>query len=137
MTLPVTFDERADDESCSLSEHLELNTFTMLHAVTGMDAAMTIGRAVPSEQARALAQFAAHALLAMRVAFVGRYPFDPPQQPAPAFEVLLDRAVHSLDDHAIKLAAALVAGREDLGEQRCAQALWRWVERTAPSARQR
>ena len=116
------------------AEYLELNTFTMLHAVTGMNAALTLGRALPSERARDLAHHAAHALLAMRVAFVGRYPIDSPQEPSAVFEVLVGRAVGSLDDHAIKFAAALVSAREDLGERRCAQALSRWVEKVAPSA---
>lgn len=116
------------------SEYLPLDTFTMLHAVTGMDAALTVGRALPYEAGRSLARHAAHALLAMRVAFVGRFPFDSPRQPAPAFELLAERSVRSLDDHAIKLAAALAAARADLGEERCAQALSRWVDKIAPSA---
>ena len=111
-------------------EYLELNTFTMLHAVTGMDAALTLGQALPEEQARQLAKYAAHALLAMRVAFVGRYPLGESQrQNSESFATLLQRALTSLDDHAIKLAAALNDAREDLGEDRCAEALARWVQR--------
>ena len=111
-------------------EYLELNTFTMLHAVTGMDAALTLGQALPEEQARQLAKYAAHALLAMRVAFVARYPLsESRRQTSESFATLLRRALESLDDHAIKLAAALNDAREDLGEDRCAEALGRWVQR--------
>ena len=111
-------------------EYLELNTFTMLHAVTGMDAALTLGQALPEEQARQLAKYAAHALLAMRVAFVARYPLsESRRQTSESFATLLRRALESLDDHAIKFAAALNDAREDLGEDRCAEALGRWVQR--------
>jgi hypothetical protein len=110
------------------AEYLPLNTFTMLHVVTGMDAALTLGRALPDPQARELANYAAHALLAMRVAFVGRYPFVEPRRTSDSFASLLRQAVASLDDHAIKLAAALRGAREDLGEARCADALACWVK---------
>ena len=71
-----------------------------------------------------LADGAAHGLLAMRVAFVGA--LDRPIAKAAPWAELRARAVASLDDHAIKLAAALDDGEGLEDELRCA-ALDAWL----------
>jgi hypothetical protein len=110
-------------------EHDTDVTFTLLHAVTGSDAALTLARLLPAEQGRALVDEASHALLAMRVAFVGA--LDRPIAKAAPWVELRARAVASLDDHAIKLAAALDDGEGLDDELRCA-ALDAWLSRLEP-----
>ncbi|MBL8740719.1 MAG: hypothetical protein JNK04_06490 [Myxococcales bacterium] len=110
------------------SEYLVQNTFTMLHAVTAMEAASALGRSLPEAQQAALARHAAHALLAARVAFVGRAklmraPVDTPE----GFEALVERAVASLDDHSIKLAAALSVKEGETPEAQRTEALAHWL----------
>jgi hypothetical protein len=125
--------EAAADEllTCALalftrSEHLPSATFTLLHAVTGMEAVGTLVRAVP-EQGATLVLHAAHALLAMRVAFVGRVnDVDAAPPPRESFAALSQRALESLDDHACKLAAALTAS-PTLDDATRATALQRWL----------
>jgi hypothetical protein len=127
---------QAADELCATalrmfleSEYLPSNTFTVLHAVTGMEAVRTLVRTcapLDSALAQALVENAALALSAMRVAFVGAWR-DPQHVPDEAARRDgLERAAHSLDDHAIKLAAALEAMPEISSLER-ARALERWL----------
>lgn len=108
-------------------EHAPAVTFTLLHAVTGSEAVLTLARILPLEQARVLVDEGAHALLAMRVAFVGELarPLPPATDDWPA---LVARAVASLDDHAIKLAAAL-DDPEGLEDDARRAALEAWLAR--------
>ncbi|MBS2011428.1 MAG: DUF4243 domain-containing protein [Deltaproteobacteria bacterium] len=121
-------------------EHAKTTTFTLLHAVTGAEAVLTLARKLSAERAHELVDEGAHALLAMRVAFVGR--LDRPLVAAPPWRELVTRAVTSLDDHAIKLAAAM-EDDEGLDDDVRRAALWAWLERVegesarAPSPRDR
>ncbi len=105
-------------------EHGPEVTFTLLHAITASEAVLTLTRMLSTETARALVDEASHALLAMRVAFVGA--LDRPLATTASWAELRSRAVASLDDHAIKLAAALdqPEGLDD--DLRCA-ALDAWL----------
>ncbi len=112
-------------------EYLPQATFTLLHGVTGMDAAAAIGAQLEPAGALALWRAAAHALLALRVSFIG----EVGARPVPAARASLDAAVavsiRSLDDHAIKLAAALVEATTSVPEPTRAAALERWAGRFA------
>jgi hypothetical protein len=105
-------------------EHGPEVTFTLLHAITASEAVLTLARMLSTETAQALVDEASHALLAMRVAFVGA--LDRPLATTASWAELRSRAVASLDDHAIKLAAALdqPEGLDD--DLRCA-ALDAWL----------
>lgn len=109
------------------SEYLPRATFTLLHAVTGMDAAARVAARLPPPDARALLAHAAHALAAVRIAFVGRFPHPLPRHAERSFTGEVARAVSSLDDHAIKLAAALVDGTQAAPREHAA-ALALWVD---------
>ncbi len=108
-------------------ESLPQATFTMLHGVTGMDAAVAMGDLLEPSSALLLWRGAAHALLALRVAFVGRYPVVHERPVAAQLPLLVEAAISSLDDHAIKLAAALAEASEDVAEGARAEALSCWV----------
>jgi hypothetical protein len=87
--------------------------FTLLHAVTGMDAVLAIAEATPTAAAEGLVGHAAVALAAMVVAFGGPIaatPVTPATRPVPE---QLAAAAATLDDHAIKLAATVAAARAD------------------------
>lgn len=111
----------------------EARTFTMLHAVTGMDACARIAGDLAPPAAARMAAAAARALLAMRVAFVGAYPGREPEPATARFEALTGRAVATLNDHAIKLAATL-ARADDVPEEARAATLETWVRRVEPRA---
>lgn len=108
-------------------EHAPAVTFTLLHAVTGSEAVLTLAKRLPREQAHLLVSEGAHALLAMRVAFVGALE-RPSTGAAAAWPALVARAVASLDDHAIKLAAAL-DDPEGLEDDARRAALEAWLTR--------
>jgi hypothetical protein len=113
------------------AEYLPSNTFTLLHAVTGMEAVRHLVEATVEPApglARALAESGAHALAAMRVAFVGAWrPRVETQGHTPTCDQH-ERTVARLDDHAIKLHAALEAMPELETDER-ARALERWLVR--------
>ena len=109
-------------------EHAPGVTFTLLHAVTGAEAVLTLARVLPADHASELVSEGAHALLAMRVAFVGA--LDRPLTSTSPWAELRTRAIESLDDHAIKLAASLDDKEGLTDEVRCA-ALWAWLSRLA------
>ncbi|MBL8685018.1 MAG: DUF4243 domain-containing protein [Myxococcales bacterium] len=107
-------------------EHAAGVTFTLLHAVTGSEATLSLARVLAPELAQRLVDEASHALLAMRVAFVGA--LDRPLESTAPWNVLRARAVASLDDHAIKLSAALDDGEALDDDLRCA-ALAAWLSK--------
>lgn len=105
--------------------------FTLLHGVTGMDAVCALVPHLRPEAAQALVGAAGHALLAVRVGYVGRLAaraLPPPREP---FAALVARAVATLDDHAIKLAAALAEAQRTGSDLRNAVALSRWLDALA------
>jgi hypothetical protein len=119
-------------------EYVPANTFTMLHAVTGMEAIGTLVRStlpIDPEVARALVEHGGQALAAMRVAFVGRWHRPAPELHTRSRSDLQTRAVESLDDHAIKLCAALETmpelgqelGKDEHAEAMHAEAMDRWL----------
>lgn len=109
-------------------DYLPGRTFTMLHVVTGMDAIARIAARLPSVAAQRLAVAGGRALLAMRVAFVASADANIPPLATASLDALVDRAVGTLNDHAIKLAATL-RGSADVPEPTRAAALERWVAR--------
>jgi hypothetical protein len=103
--------------------------FTILHGVTGMDAVCGLVPHLPRDAARSLVDAAGEALLALRVAYIGRLRATPVTTPADRFAAVRARAVSSLDDHAIKLAAALDEAERERPDPRHAVALALWVDR--------
>jgi hypothetical protein len=104
------------------------NLFTLLHGVTGMDAVCAIVRRVDAGAARALVASAGGALLALRVGYIGHLGATPIPQEKGDFSGLRARAIRSLDDHAIKLAAALDEAEREHADPRNAAALGRWLD---------
>jgi hypothetical protein len=80
---------RAATRLLARGEHAPAVTFTLLHAVTGSEAVLTLAKRLRRAQAEVLVNEGAHALLAMRVAFVGA--LDRPLASAPAWSSLLER----------------------------------------------
>jgi hypothetical protein len=113
-------------------EYLPSKLFTLLHAVTGMDAAVTLIDHLAGPEAVLVWRGAAHALLAMRISFVGAYPAYP-AVPSPRdarlFGALVDRAIETLDDHAIKLATTLSEVDDSDALSRRSAVLARWLDR--------
>ncbi|MFO0613569.1 MAG: hypothetical protein U0414_13310 [Polyangiaceae bacterium] len=103
-------------------------TFTLLHVVTGIDACARIVEELDPEGAAGLARAAARALLGMRVAFVGAYPARELIASSATLADLTARAVATLNDHAIKLAATL-ARATDVADDVRSSALERRVLR--------
>lgn len=102
--------------------------FTLLHGVTGMDAVCALVPHLHPAAARALVAAAGHALLALRVGYVDRleaHALPPAEEP---FAALVARAVRTLDDHAIKLAAALAEAERTTADPRNAIALSLWLD---------
>jgi len=112
-------------------EMLSGSVFTLLHAVTGMAAVARISRELPLPKRDALLRQGAHALLAMRVAFVGRFPFASAPAAPRSFDEGVKRAIETLDDHAVKLAVTLRDADAGLDERARADALDRWLSRLA------
>ncbi len=127
----------AADELCAAAlsmflhaDYLPTATFTLLHAVTGMEAVRTLVLACPAH-GQLLVEHGAHALVAMRVAFVGAWLRTNHRNGNDGRPGGVDQALLSLDDHAIKLAAALEAlPAASPGER--SQALSRWLRLLSP-----
>lgn len=111
----------------ALGEHHPGNTFTLLHGVTGMDAVCALVALVPEATGRMLVREATHALLCMRVAFVGALDGGVAATSAEPFDALRARAVESLQDHSLKLAAALLEAERARPSELHAKALARWL----------
>ena len=105
--------------------------FTILHGVTGMDGVCGLVPLLPRDAATELVRAAGGALLALRVAYLGRLGATPRTPPADDFTDLRARAVRSLDEHAIKLAAALDEAEREAHDPQHAAALARWLDRIA------
>lgn len=102
--------------------------FTLLHGVTGMDAVCALVPRVDPGAAQALIASAGHALLALRVSYIGRLRGRDLPPSGATFSALRDRAVRSLDDHAIKLAAALDEAEREQPSAHHAAALALWLD---------
>jgi hypothetical protein len=98
--------------------------FTLLHGVTAMDAIVTLTRLLPETEAQTLVREGVLALLALRVAYVGRLERPDRRPRGESLEVLRVLAVKTLDEHAIKLAAAL----DPLDEPDASAALGAWLD---------
>ncbi|MFO0647939.1 MAG: hypothetical protein U0326_16995 [Polyangiales bacterium] len=138
---PVTARVRLDDDPARAAhalregavrlltdgEYHAANHFTLLHGVTGMDAVCALVALLPRASAASLLRHATHALLAVRGAYVGALREAPARSPASDFATLRRRAVETLNDHSIKLAAALLEAEQVESTERHALALEGWL----------
>lgn len=108
-------------------EYNPANHFTLLHGVTGMDAVCALVAVLPPASAKALLGHATHALLAVRGGYVGALSDAPAAPPSSDFATLTRRAVRTLNDHSIKLAAALLEAERVRSTERHALALEGWL----------
>jgi hypothetical protein len=100
-------------------------SFVLLHGVTGADAISALVPWLDPRQSWELVRYMATAIVGLRVAYVTLVP-DAVVEGSPEDGVaseLVDRAVRSGDDHAIKLAAACIEGARDVPDARWPQAL--------------
>lgn len=102
--------------------------FTLLHGVTAMDALVTLTWLLPETEAQALVREGVLALLSLRVAYVGRLERPDRTPRSESLEALRVLAVHTLDEHAIKLAAAL----DPIDEPDASAALGAWLDQIDP-----
>ena len=94
-------------------EHHPSATFVLLHGITAADAVSTLAYALPEPEARQAVRILAGAVLALRLAYVPKMK----AAAAPAslsMSELAGQAAKSMDDHAIKLAAACLDGQRAL-----------------------
>ncbi len=88
--------------------------FVLLHGVTAVDAAAALVPWLDEDRARELVRFMGIALLALRVAYVSEIDVKGPRNTVGIEGSLVDRAVRTRDDHAIKLAGACLEGARDV-----------------------
>ncbi len=91
-------------------ERLPRASFVLLHGLTATDAVVSLAAHLEPEPARTALSSMAVALVALRLAYVVGMP-KASFAAAEPFEIWVERAVASGDDHAIKLAAACEEGR--------------------------
>ena len=100
-------------------------SFVLLHGVTAVDAVAALVPWLTEENAKALVRYMATALVALKVAYVPEVRATlssvPPATELPAS--LVDAALRTMDDHAIKLAAACAEGARDVPDAPWAAAL--------------
>ncbi len=100
-------------------EHHPSATFVLLHGVTAVDAVSALVPWLAEADAHALVGAMAAALLALRIAYVGDVKdVAHASGPSAVDPELVERAVCSGDDHAIKLAAACLEGARDVAGAR-------------------
>jgi hypothetical protein len=100
-------------------------SFVLLHGVTSVDAAEALVPWLTEENAKALVRYMATALVALKVAYVPEIRATLSSVPR-ATELpasLVDAALRTMDDHAIKLAAACAEGARDVPDAPWAAAL--------------
>ncbi len=105
-------------------EHHPSATFVLLHGVTAVDAVSALVPWLDDAAAHALVRSMAASLFALRIAYVGEVKdVARVSDPSAVDPELVDRAVRSGDDHAIKLAAACLEGARSVDDARWNEAL--------------